>query len=1025
MNTEQWDKVQELFEQALRINPANRREYLQDACGGDNTLMDEVESLLEADLQTHDLLRSPALDNFDFDASFYYQGQQVGIYRIVSRIGTGGMGDVFLAERADGHFEQRVALKLIRPGMDSGEVLRRFRSERQILARLQHPDISRLLDGGITERGLPFFTMEYVEGKPIDQYCDEHRLPIRQRLQLFAKVCSAVQYAHQNLVIHRDLKPSNILVDEQGHIKLLDFGIATLLAGREEGNDLTQLTREGQRVMTPEYASPEQVKGAAVTTASDVYSLGVVLYQLLTGHLPYKLPSRSPVEIERIVSETEPLKPSTLIKKTGQTATPEIDSGAIGRSRSVQPGRLSRLLSGDLDNICLKSLQKEPDQRYQSADQLYHDIQHYLNGLPVMARPATAVYRIRKFIRRHRTGVFSAAAMILLIILTISFYTVRLAHQRDLARLETRKAERISEFLTGIFQVSDPGQSKGETVTARELLERGAARLDQELADEPEVQAAMMHVIGSVYISLGLYDQAMPLVEKSLEIRRQLFGEDHKDVAESLVKLGEALREKGEFEQSEEKFREGLQVLRKIDPEGSPDIAATLNNLGWVLNDAGKYDESEDSFREAIRIFKANDMEWTVENSTALNNLALLLHEKGDLREAELLFRQALAIQRKLLGEVHPEVSTTMYNLAKLLRELGAVNQATEMLQQVVKMDRQVLGNEHPYLAYSLISLGSLIKTDGKYHQAEQLMREALKIRRKSLGPEHPETLICMNNLGELLQELNRNDEAVKLHREALRLCRKIWGNEHPEVSRSLRRLAEALHAQKQDAGVEEMFREGLQINRKVLGEDHPFVAHSLVELANFLSDKGKFKEGEPMIRQAISIYRHNYGELNPAIASAWNHLGNLYQQMGKADSAETCYLRSVRLFEKTLPGDHPHLSGPLLNMGKMLLNRHQAQQAEPYLQRALQIRLEKSKENLRLLAPSQLWYANCLAALGRFPEAEKQLQDTYGMLQAANPKLPDETRETLSALTGLYESWGKNRQAAQFRQQLTKLGTD
>ncbi|HMB90944.1 MAG TPA: serine/threonine-protein kinase, partial [Rhodothermales bacterium] len=420
MDAHRWSRVNELFDAAYEVVPEERKAYLEKAVAGDEALFREVWSLLHEDQHTHSLLDGVALDAITVLDDTSHEGRRIGPYQIEREIGHGGMGRVFLAHRADGEFEQQVALKLIKRGMDSEAVLHRFRSERQILARLQHPHIARLLDGGLTDEGQPYFAMEYVEGQPIDVFCDAHHLTIDERLALFQDVCRAVLYAHAQLVVHRDLKPSNILVMEDAsgrpQVKLLDFGIAKMLAEDEEG-----LTQTGVAVMTPEYASPEQVRGEAVSTATDIYSLGVVLYELLAGHRPYDIASRNSVEMAQVVLSTEPERPSTAVKRPTGDTTAE----AISRARGTVVERLRRRLAGDLDVICLKALRKEVERRYQSVEALAEDLRRHLSGLPVEARADTATYRVRKFVERHRAGVFTTAGMLLLVSALVGFYTVQ------------------------------------------------------------------------------------------------------------------------------------------------------------------------------------------------------------------------------------------------------------------------------------------------------------------------------------------------------------------------------------------------------------------------------------------------------------------------------------------------------------------------------------------------------------------------------------------------------------------------
>ena len=476
MDQNRWAKIEKLFERAVELNEQERIEYLKNECGDDYELFQEINSLIEADLKSHPIFDSPQ-PALEIPENLKYEGKIIGSYKIVKQIGLGGMGSVYLAERADGQFEQKVALKLIKPGNNSFEIIKRFQAERQILARLQHPNIARLLDGGITNEGLPYFTMEYVEGDSIDVYCDKNKLSIKERLELFITVCNAVNYAHQNLIIHRDLKPGNIYITKDGRVKLLDFGISKVFT-EDETDGSTRMTQTGLFIMTPEYAAPEQIRGETVSTATDIYALGLILFQLLTGAFPYKLNSFAPLELEKVICLTDPAKPSTVITRSTKTTNDaeKTEAEKIFTTRNIEPSNLKKLLIGDLDNICMMALRKEPANRYNSVEQFKDDVSKYLIGLPVIARTPTIKYRTQKFIRRHYLILSAATLTVLLVAVLTTVYFIQLKDERDKAKLEAQKAEQVSQFLESIFKVADPSESRGDTITAKELLDRGAKK---------------------------------------------------------------------------------------------------------------------------------------------------------------------------------------------------------------------------------------------------------------------------------------------------------------------------------------------------------------------------------------------------------------------------------------------------------------------------------------------------------------------------------------------------------------------
>ena len=545
---------------------------------------------------------APLLANLPADLDPSAAGSPIGPYRILQEIGHGGMGTVYLAERADNQYQKIVALKLLR-GWSAGDerLVRRFLEERQILAGLDHPDIARLFDGGVTPDGLPWFAMEYVEGVPIDRYCDERRLPIEGRLELFCRVCAAVQYAHRNLVVHRDLKPANILVTADGGVKLLDFGIAKLLGG--DGPDAAaSLTATGERLMTPLYASPGQIRGDPISTASDVYALGVILYELLAGRYPYRLATREPHAVVRAILEQEPERPSVAVLRPAEA------SDVSGHQRDMAPAKLARRLRGDLDTIVLTAMQKDPARRYGTVEQLVADVRRHLAGLPVTARPDSRLYCTEKFIRRHRAGVTVAAAITLLVIgfaVVAAVQSVRIRLQAARIAVERDRAEEVSRFMAGLFRASDPFAGAGAGLTAREILDSGAARIDRELTDQPETRAQMMLEMGRAYFGLGARDRARRFGEVSLAIRRRASPGAPLEIAQTLDFLGLVRLEQGELDGAERAYREALELRRQLLGAGHRDVARTLNGLAGMLRAAGRFRDADSVSRLAVAIDEA------------------------------------------------------------------------------------------------------------------------------------------------------------------------------------------------------------------------------------------------------------------------------------------------------------------------------------------------------------------------------------------------------------------------------------
>lgn len=788
MTPERWQRVEALLDEALEREPSTRDAWLDGACGDDADLRRSVGDLLSAGEEAGTFMESNGLEpvarlrdavvrvHEQRQAEKEFVGKQVGPYRVIRRLGKGGMGQVFLAVRDDQSFTRHVALKIIRSGMDTEDILHRFKTEQRILGSLSHANIARLLDAGTTPEGLSYLVMEYIEGVPITKYCEANDLSIRDRLELFRSVCGAVHYAHQNLVVHRDLKPGNILVSADGVPRLLDFGIAKVLNRNLPGYAMP-MTRPEVRVMTPEYASPEQMRGMFVTTASDVYQLGVLLYELLTGSRPYQTAGLTRAEIEQLVCETEPERPSTAVT----TATP--DTGESVRkpratSVDVRGGRIDRLrrmLAGDLDRIVLMALRKEPSRRYQSADQLAEDIRRYLEGLPVRAQSDAWAYRAAKFVRRHRVGVAasSVAAVLLMVVAVIALrFAVVTSAQAERVQLAAARTEQVRQFLVNLFEVADPENARGRQVTARELLEEGAARVERELSDQPDVQAEMFAVIGTVYRQLGLYEEAEPFLERSLTMRRSLYGDEHPTVAASLFDLGELRVWQGRLDVAEDLHREALEIRKATLGEDDLVTATSLNGLGVVISERGRYTEAEPLFREALTIREDELGDGDPSVAETIANLAWVLHDDGRYDEAEIQYRRAIAIQRRVLGEDHPDVATTTNNLAALLFDTGQYDAAEPLFREVLNLRTRLYGDGHALVTNAKSWLGRVLEKQGKTEEAEARFREVLADHRAQLGDRHMYVGRDLHILADLLASTGRYPEAESSLIEALSIYR-------------------------------------------------------------------------------------------------------------------------------------------------------------------------------------------------------------------------------------------------------------
>lgn len=801
MTPDRWQEVKAVLDGVLERHPSERTTFLELVCGRDRALREEVESLLAIEQETSGFLAAPVFGPFRDQADILKEGERLGAYRVLRKIGHGGMGSVYLAVRADDAYEKRVAIKVLGLGT-AEEIGRRFRAERQILANLDHPNIAKLLDGGADENGRPYLVMEYVEGRPIDEHCADGALPLRERLELFQKVCAAVHFAHQNLVVHRDLKPANILVSPDGDPKLLDFGIAKLL---DPGRHDPTFTEIGLRPMTLEYASPEQVAGETITTASDVYSLGVLLYRLLTGRSPYE-EAQGRQALERAVREIDPPWPSEVVKEREE----------------------ARRLAGDLDTIVLRSLSKDSERRYASAEQLAADVRRHLDGLPVLARPDTVRYRTGKFVRRHRLGVSSAAAVLLIILsfgIAMTFLYRKAVEERRRSEAERERAEEVSEFLESLFAINDPGLSRGETITAREVLDRGAEQIIQDLETQPEVRAELMDTMGRAYRSLGLYTPARDLLERSLSLRRAHLDRDDPRIAESLHALAVLLRQTGDDGAAEPLVRAAVEIQVRFYGEEHAETLRGLNNLASLLEARGELGPAEDLYRRVLHLKRQTLGDEHEDVARGLNNLATLLYSKGDLAAAEPLYREALTIRRKIYGRrPHPEVAANLNNLAALLGDRGDAERAERLYREALEMRRELYPEPHLDIARNCSNLASLLRDRGDLAAAETLYREALSVADAIPEvQEHPIRAVILRNHADLLTETGRPAEAEPLAREALSIFRKAEPPQPMRIADAESVLGGCLAAQGRTAEAEPLLRGSLEILKDARGESARF----------------------------------------------------------------------------------------------------------------------------------------------------------------------------------------------------------
>jgi serine/threonine-protein kinase len=888
---ERWRRIQELFDAAFEIEESERSSWLAAHCGDDESLCADVLALLRSAAENTRLERE--LDRAVADAALEIDelqpGRKIGRYRIVRLLGRGGMGAVYLAERVEGEFEQQVALKLIGRALPGSALTRRFRAERQILAQLNHPNIARLLDGGASEDGVPYLAMEYVEGERIDGYCERHALDVRARLRLFQQVCAAIQYAHQNLVVHRDIKPSNILVTAEGAPKLLDFGIAKLLdeGGATAGDGLT---RVHERVLTPEHASPEQVRGEPIGTASDVYALGVLLYEILTGARPYAAPGRSMEELERIICTVQPPRPSAAVARRGDAA--------------ARP--LARTLAGDLDNIALKAMHKEPARRYVSAAALAEDVQNYLDQRPVQARPDAWTYRAQKFLRRNAFLVTAAASVTLLIATLTVFYTTRLAAERDRASFEAQKSRQVARFLTDVFRVADPKEAQGRQITALELLDRGARDIDARLADQPLVRAELLAAIGLTYKNLSAYERAGPLLEESLAIRTKAGQEYTREYALTLYELANLRRFEARFAESERQFARALEIQEALFTGPHEDKAATLTHFAQLYYEMHRPEPSYEMQRRALEMTLALFGERHAASADRLNNLGLVLQALDRHDEAEVHLRKAVEIRTAVQGVRHPETLIARYNLALLLRSTGRYRRAEEILSEITPLRRQILGAGHPSVGYTLSALGGVQTSLGRYVEAEATLKEALDLLTAKLGPSHWRVGAVWRSLGLLDLERGAYASARERFERAHAIESAAFGADSTAAHKARTLVALGFLAQgdaESAAPLLETAYAGL-IERGAA--EHSDSARTLEALGALRQHQQRLQEAEAFLQRALAIHaRTGRGDSLDArrIQLA---LADAALARGAAGEALQLSEHALKSLSRELPAEHP-----------------------------------------------------------------------------------------------------------------------
>jgi serine/threonine protein kinase/tetratricopeptide (TPR) repeat protein len=1002
------DRMKEIFAAALDKSSAERGAFLDEACGHDIELRSRVDALLAADEAAGSFLPLP--DGMETTAPFETKvaaGETLGLYTLIERIGEGGFGVVFLAEQQQ-PIRRRVALKVLKPGMDTHQVIARFAAEQQALALMDHPNIAKVYDAGAMPTGRPYFVMELVKGIAVTKYCDQCSLPIGARLELFLAVCQAVQHAHQKGVIHRDIKPSNVLVAMQDGVptvKVIDFGVAKAINQRLTDQSLH--TGFAQLIGTPLYMSPEQAEMSPleIDTRGDIYSLGVLLYELLTGTTPFereRLLNASFDEMRRIIREEEPPLPSTRFSTLTAAA-----SSTIANQRRTDGRRLAQALRGDLDWIVTKCLEKDRTRRYETAAALAADIQHYLADEPVTAAAPSRVYRVRKFVRRNRLLVFSVSAVFLALMAGGSAATIGLigeAKQRAIAEVRERDAKlqadisaAVSQFQADLLTSADPQRLLGDKVTVLEVVTAALRELDAgKLHHKAQVEASVREIIGQTLTALGRYDLAEPNLKRALELRQRIHGADHVDTTESLTLLGDVLAAKGSVEEGGALLTKALTIRRAALPKDDLRIAQSQCDLSTTLIMRGNFAEAERLCRQALTAFRSTKPPNSFWEATAASTLATSLQMQGRIKEAEELFREVVAIRRETERPGHPLTATDVSALAEVLQLQDRLDEAEELSRESLEMTRGAYPVDHPLIAAHLNGLAKILIARGKYADAEHVLREAMEICQKAAPGNLIQSIVC-SHLGTALQNQGRLAEAEPLLRDALTLALDLYPPGDVRIAQCKQNLAYLRWRMNHPEEAEKLFSEALDIHRaSPFGEaDH---AALLGQFSVMLLQMGKSNEAEKLMKEALKIKQAYLPAAHIDLGVNYNNLMVLYANTGRLAEAEPFAREALKVFHQALPSGHWKIGSVHCGLGASLIAQKRFGEAEEELLTAEKILASANVDRRQAYGPC---ISYLLLLYEEWDRAEPGQGHDVNALAWRGKLLPEEASASSNSLVG------------------------
>ena len=927
---------------------------------------------------------------------------QIGRYRIIRLVGKGGMGAVYEAEQYQP--KRIVALKVIKSSWADPSLMRRFEQESEALARLHHSGIAQVYEAGTADSGTgvqPFFAMEYVAGgQPLTLYAATHHLDTRQRLEMMAEICDAVHHAHQRGLIHRDLKPANILVDEHGHPKILDFGVARVT---DSDTQATRQTDVGQIIGTLAYMSPEQALAdpLELDTRSDVYALGVILYELLAGKLPY-----------------------TLSNKLHE---------AVVTIREQDPAALSsvnRLYRGDIETVVAKALEKDKTRRYTSAADLAADIRRYLKDEPIVARPASASYQLRKFARRNRALVAGVAAVFVVLVAGVVVSTreavrARAAEQR--ANSEAAAAKAINDFLQNdlLAQASASNQSRPNSkpdpdLKVRTALDRAAERITGKFDKQPEVEAAIRDTMGQTYQDLGLYPEARKQLERALDLYRRVLGAENPKTLRTMYRLGDTAQIQGKYPEAEALYSQTLQIARRVLGPEHPDVLRAMNGLATVYDLQRKPAQAEALYSQTLEIRRRVLGPDHPDTLRTVTGLATVYFSQGRYAQAEALFSQTLEARRRVLGAEHPDTLTAMNNLANTYQAEGKAAEAEALYKQALEIRRRVLGPEHSDTLYSMICLADIYFAQRKYAEAQAFFSQALETDRRVLGPEHPDTLLAMNGVGSALDGQGKYAQAEAVFSQTAEIMRRALGPAHPNTLIAMNNLRETQQEQGKYAQAEALQNQILETSRGALGHEHPDTLTAMNDLGDVYREQGKYAQAEALYSQALATSRRVLGPETPNTLNSMSKMAGLHQEQGQYPQAEALYSQVLEIRRRVLGPEHLDTLRSMNDLAGVYCAQRKFAGSETLAREAAEIGRKKQPEDWQRFRAESL-LGESLAGQKKYSEAEPLLLEGFRGMAARKDKIVPTDWDLLDRarqwIVRLYQAWGKPEKAAEWEQ--------